>query len=448
MSVGLQRLREDAGRDPQGRDRQGRGPGDRRSRARGSTRAAATLLGDGDALKAERNAASKQIGEAIKGGAKPDGPEVAALKRRARSRPASEIERDRRGARGRSRPRSRSSSSASRTRPTPTCRSAARRRTSPSGPGASSSRASSRSTARSARTRPTAARRGDAGRTGRSASALDIIDNSARRQDRRLGLPGLQGRRLGAPAGADQLLPRRPHPRERHDRGLAAGRRQHRLRHGHRPDPRQGRPDVRRHPRRPLPGPDRRGPGHEPPPRRDPRGGRAADPLRRLLAVLPARGRRGRQGHPRHPPRPPVRQGRDGLLREAGRLGGGARVADRARRDPAPAARAGLPRAAHGDRRHGLRPGEEVRPRGLGAGRRALARGQLVLELPRLPGAPDGDPLPARSRARSRSSSTRSTARASRSPAIVAAILETYQQPDGSVRVPDVLQPYVRSETL
>jgi len=39
-----------------------------------------TLLGEGDALKAERNATSKQVGEAIKGGAKPDGPEVAALK--------------------------------------------------------------------------------------------------------------------------------------------------------------------------------------------------------------------------------------------------------------------------------------------------------------------------------------------------------------------------------
>ena len=43
-----------------------------------------------------------------------------------------------------------------------------------------------------------------------------------------------------------------------------------------RPDPRQGRPDVRRHPRRPVPGPDRRGPGHEPASRRDPRGRRAA----------------------------------------------------------------------------------------------------------------------------------------------------------------------------
>ena len=31
--------------------------------------------------------------------------------------------------------------------------------------------------------------------------------------------------------------------------------------------------------------------------------------------VLPARGRGGRQGHPRHPARPPVRQGRDGPVR-------------------------------------------------------------------------------------------------------------------------------------
>ena len=140
-----------------------------------------------------------------------------------------------------------------------------------------------------------------------------------RRQDRRLRLPGLQGRRLGAPARPHQLVPRRPHARERLHRGLAAGRRQHRQRARHRPDPGQGRPDVRRHPRRAVPGPHGRGPGHQPPPRRDPRGGRAADPLRGLLAVLPPRGRGGRQGHPRHPARPPVRQGRDGPVREAGR---------------------------------------------------------------------------------------------------------------------------------
>ena len=38
------------------------------------------LLGEADALKAERNAASKQVGAAIKGGAAPGGPEVAALR--------------------------------------------------------------------------------------------------------------------------------------------------------------------------------------------------------------------------------------------------------------------------------------------------------------------------------------------------------------------------------
>ena len=48
---------------------------------------------------------------------------------------------------------------------------------------------------------------------------------------------------------------------------------------------------------------------------------RAAAPLRRHLDLLPARGRRGRQGHARDLPRAPVRQGRDVLVRRAGRLG-------------------------------------------------------------------------------------------------------------------------------
>jgi seryl-tRNA synthetase len=79
MSVGLQRLRDDAETVRQGAIDKGEDAGivdrvlelDTRRRA---------LLGEGDALKAERNAASKRIGEAIKGGAKPDGPEVAELK--------------------------------------------------------------------------------------------------------------------------------------------------------------------------------------------------------------------------------------------------------------------------------------------------------------------------------------------------------------------------------
>ncbi len=79
MSVGLQRLRDepdvirkgaiDKGEDPAVVDRALELDARRRQ-----------LLGESEALKAERNAASKRIGEAIKGGAAPDGPEVADLK--------------------------------------------------------------------------------------------------------------------------------------------------------------------------------------------------------------------------------------------------------------------------------------------------------------------------------------------------------------------------------
>jgi seryl-tRNA synthetase len=79
MSVGLQRLRDDADAVRQGAIDKGEDPAlvdaalelDARRRQ---------LLGESETLKAERNAASKRIGEAIKGGARPDGPEVADLK--------------------------------------------------------------------------------------------------------------------------------------------------------------------------------------------------------------------------------------------------------------------------------------------------------------------------------------------------------------------------------
>jgi seryl-tRNA synthetase len=79
MSVGLQRLRDepdvirkgaiDKGEDATLVDRALDLDAERRR-----------LLGESEALKAERNTASKRIGEAIKGGATPDGPEVAELK--------------------------------------------------------------------------------------------------------------------------------------------------------------------------------------------------------------------------------------------------------------------------------------------------------------------------------------------------------------------------------
>jgi seryl-tRNA synthetase len=79
MSVGLQRLRDDADAIRKGAVDKGEDPAivDRALELDARRRA---LLGEGDRLKADRNAASKQIGEAIKGGASPNGPEVADLK--------------------------------------------------------------------------------------------------------------------------------------------------------------------------------------------------------------------------------------------------------------------------------------------------------------------------------------------------------------------------------
>ncbi|HEX8940622.1 MAG TPA: serine--tRNA ligase [Candidatus Limnocylindrales bacterium] len=80
MSIGLARLREEPERIRQGALDKGEDPAvvdealalDARRRA---------LVSEADGLKAERNAASKRIGEAIRGGARPDGPEVAELRR-------------------------------------------------------------------------------------------------------------------------------------------------------------------------------------------------------------------------------------------------------------------------------------------------------------------------------------------------------------------------------
>ena len=79
MSVGLQRLREDADRLKLAATDKGEDPAvvdravelDERRRA---------LVAEADALKAERNEASRRIGEAIRAGADPNGPEVAKLK--------------------------------------------------------------------------------------------------------------------------------------------------------------------------------------------------------------------------------------------------------------------------------------------------------------------------------------------------------------------------------
>jgi len=79
MSVGLQRLRDDAERVRQGAADKGEDPS-LVDAALSADELRRRLLGKAEALKAERNAVSKRIGEAVRAGARPDGPEVAELK--------------------------------------------------------------------------------------------------------------------------------------------------------------------------------------------------------------------------------------------------------------------------------------------------------------------------------------------------------------------------------
>ena len=118
-------------------------------------------------------------------------------------------------------------------------------------------------------------------------------------------------------------------------------------------------------------------------------------PPRRLHAVLPAREDVGRPRRARHQARPPVRQGRDGEVRAPGdsRTPSCDSLARR-RRGRLPPAR---PRATASSQMCtgdlSFVAAHEVRRRGLGAGLRRVARGELVLELPRLPGPPRQHPL-------------------------------------------------------
>jgi seryl-tRNA synthetase len=79
MSIGLARLREEPDRIRQGAIDKGEDPSivDAALALEGRRR---ELLQDSDRLKAERNSASKKIGDAIRAGAAPNGPEVAELR--------------------------------------------------------------------------------------------------------------------------------------------------------------------------------------------------------------------------------------------------------------------------------------------------------------------------------------------------------------------------------
>ena len=271
MSVGLQRLRDDADTHPRGRHRQGRGPAAGRSGHRPRRRTADDCRATPTRSRAKRKASATRGWATLGPSRRYRRAEVASLREHV----------DRLGRRSTRTERRLASLEAE---------------------------LDDLHAAHSQSTRPGRARRrrrGDrhrphVGRAARHqgrgwerkphweiAEALGMIDLAGGRQGRRLRLSDIPGRGRRAPAGLINFFLDLHTARARHDGDLAAGAWSTRIRARHRADPGQGRPDVRRHARRPVPRPDRRGARHQHPPRRDHRGGPAAHPLRRLFAVLP-----------------------------------------------------------------------------------------------------------------------------------------------------------------
>ena len=135
------------------------------------------------------------------------------------------------------------------------------------------------------------------------------------------------------------------------------------------------------------------------------------------------------------------------LLREAGRLGGRARVDDRAGRAAAPASRAGLPRAPDEHPRDGVHAGTKYDLEVWSPGverwlevsscsnfRDFQARRMAIRYRPEPGAKPE--------LVHTLNGSGLALAR------VVAAILETYQQPDGSIAVPEPLRAAMGRDTI
>ena len=194
--------------------------------------------------------------------------------------------------------------------------------------------------------------------------------------------------------------------------------------------------------------PHRRSPAHQSRARVDPGRGGAADPGDGLLAVLPRRGRRGGEGHARHDPAAPVLQGGAGVHHHARAERGRARAHDGLRRGGLEAAGPRLPHHAAQHRRHGLRLAQDLRHRGVAAGAGHLPRDLVLLQLRRLPGPAHERTLPAEglqgpmSGAGIRYVHTLNGSGLAVGRTLIA-ILENYQQEDGSVAIPEALVPYM-----
>ena len=93
-------------------------------------------------------------------------------------------------------------------------------------------------------------------------------------------------------------------------------------------------------------------------------------------------------------------------------------------------------------RRHGLLRGQDLRHRGLAARAGRLPRDLVLLELHRLPGPARVPALPPGAKGKPRFLHTLNGSGLAVGRTLIA-ILENYQQEDGSVRIPEALRPYM-----
>ena len=166
--------------------------------------------------------------------------------------------------------------------------------------------------------------------------------------------------------------------------------------------------------------------------------------LCRLYALLAPRKDERRAGRAGHQARAPVRQGGDGTSLSSPRHSADELMTpDRQRRGGLPPAGPAPPRRANVHRRPELYGRGQVRHRDLGRGLRRVARGQLVLERQGLSGPPGQIRYRPERGARPQFVHTLNGSGLAL-PRVMIAVLENYQQADGSVVVPEVLRPYMR----
>ena len=119
-----------------------------------------------------------------------------------------------------------------------------------------------------------------------------------------------------------------------------------------------------------------------------------------------------------------------------------ARADDALRGKSTDAARSAVPPRRAVVRRHRLQRRQDLRPGGLAARPADLARDQLLLQLPRLPGTPHERPLPLCRRQDGRPVHTLNGSGIAVGRALIA-VMENHQQADGSILIPEVLWPYM-----